>query len=97
MSLVFEGLKRVQKNFGDSKGFWSPPLPHERKPSRLLIPKQLFGARKIFFLLCNFASVLKAETGGKNFLGGNKFNSLHALAGKPTQTLSRKKKLFGLH
>ena len=83
MSLVFEGLKRVQKNFGDSKGFWSPPLPHERKPSRLLIPKQLFGARKVFFFLCNIASVLKAETGGKNFLGGNKFNSLRALAGKP--------------
>ena len=69
MSLVFEGLKRVQNNFWGSKGFWSLPLPHERKPSRLLIPKQLIGARKVFFFLCNFTSVLKAETGGKKLFG----------------------------
>ena len=51
------------------QGFWSLPLLGERRLSRLLIPKQLFGARKVFFFLCNFASVLKAETGGKKLFG----------------------------
>ena len=50
-----------------------------------------WGQKRVFpFRYSNFTSSLKTETGEKSFLGGNKVSSLHALAGKPTQTLRRK-------